>query len=551
MQRIDVFNGVKALVYKDLMEFKNKVRYALHHPAGILEGVIKILIPVIMVAGMSSVFSGKILNESFLSFDIAGIAGAVIMLLLLVIFFFNLKKAVDNYYPAQYSAADVNWLFTSPLGSRLIYAASMGKQLLGSVPGGVLMGLSFLLLQKIFPVAADSADVASAFIGVGLFAVIVQNLKFFLYSLSKRFNSAALLKILVFVFPGIIAVCFIIALYGSTDILQKAVEVVGGRVFESIPVIGWTKKLIFSVFTGSLPVCEFIMLALCTVFMLFVAVFLATDYYEEAAVSTERITRLRAASKRDDREEIQRLVVKKKAKAGNIQVNWGLKKAYAFLWKDIVINKRKSKGIVTETVKYLSMVVLGGVLGYVFRNYAYNELAVFITVFGIILKKSNSSFLEGLEYELRKNYLFLLPGSVRNKMLAVNMLPVIKTLIRNSLLILPMVLFLKIAVVQLFSLWVVLNAINLMGLFTAVAIKEILPSGNKKSFLQIFLRGVFDILTNLPAAGMGVLVFYLFHNLAAALLVYGICSLLVIIGLLYVSGSLFNRLELQSQFSKS
>ncbi|MBV7272495.1 hypothetical protein I6U48_06140 [Clostridium sp. PL3] len=45
-------------------------------------------------------------------------------------FFINIYKAVVKYYPTQYSPADVNFLFMSPMSSRTIYAFSIAKQVI-------------------------------------------------------------------------------------------------------------------------------------------------------------------------------------------------------------------------------------------------------------------------------------------------------------------------------------------------------------------------------------------------------------------------------------
>ena len=140
----------------------------------------------------------------------------------------------------------------------------------------------------------------------------------------------------------------------------------------------------------------------------------------------------------------------------------------------------------------------------------------------------------------------MLPGKVGQKLLAINIIPAIKTLVRNSVIILSMAVFLKVSTIELLSFWVLLSTANILSLFTGTAIKVIVPMADKKNKLLLFVSRIIETLLQLPAVGLTVLTYFLFNNMGASLFVFNICSLLTVIGLLHISEALFCRLELNS-----
>jgi hypothetical protein len=545
MPKTKITGSMKALAYLRFMELKNNLALMLREPSGIIGAIFKVFMAVIPMVWLPFMLHRNGLNGMLFSFHIpVNIISAVIMLFLIAISVISLKKASESYYPTQYSAADANLLFTSPISSRHIYAGSIIQQIITGLSGSLLMALSLFLMLKISNIAVKVTGVVYAFAGIILFVMIVQTLNFFLYAVSKRFNIAPLVKTLIFISFGVLFANFGISLFGSADILQSTIDILNGRIFTGIPVIGWTHNLIMSLLIPNTPVTSLMALSSFTILMLFITVGLATDYYEEAIVSTERMAKIRTAVSRNNIEEVQQLISRRKQKVKRIRFQWNFQKAHAFLWKAIVVNRRKSKGAIAEIMKYAFFAVIGGVFGYVFRNQSYQAVTISIIVLGAILKKGNASSLEGLEYELKKNYIFLLPGRARNKILALNIIPVIKLLARNWVMIVPMALFLKLNVIQLSSFWVILSAISFMNQFTEAVIQVIVPYKERKNMLFIYLRYLIEILLQFPAVGVGMLFYFQFKNIEAAIFGFGVCSVLTVIGLLSLSETLLSRLEL-------
>ena len=543
MHKPDYISGIKALSYLKIMEFKNHLTLAFTHPLGVVQVIMKFIMSVSAIMWIPFALHRQEVKERLLSFHLPlNMAGAVVMLLLMAICFISLKKAVENYYPTQYTPADVNWLFTSPVSSRLIYAWSIAKQVLMGLSGSLFMAAPLVLMLRTSKITARTGGFVYAFSGIVIFIIIVQTLKFFLYSVSKRLNLASLVKTLVYTGLGTAAVYLFISVYGSTDILHRLIEVIGGKTFAGIPVIGWTKILILSPIENSAPVASLLKLIIYTSIMIFITIYLATDYYEEATVSTERISRIKAAHTKNNLEEIHRIIAKKEPEVKTVGFNLNFREAYAFLWKAMVIHKRKSKGIAAEIVKYLSFAVAGGVFAYVFRNHTYQDMLKIILILSVVFKNANTSSLEGFVYELKKNYIFLLPGRARDKILAVSILPLMKLLVRNLVLIAPVAWFVKVNALQLFSFWVVASMANLLSIFTVIVIQEVVPGGD--NILLVFIRNMIEILLGLPAVGVGAAAYLLFKNIEIAVFVFGISGMLTVFGLANLCGELFNRLEL-------
>ena len=197
--------------------------------------------------------------------------------------------------------------------------------------------------------------------------------------------------------------------------------------------------------------------------------------------------------------------------------------------------------IASEIVRYVSFAVFGGAAGYVFKNHDYKDLITLIIVLSRIFKKSGSFISTGIEYELRKNFIFMLPGRVRDKVIAINIVPMVKTLVKKFCNYIFNGNILKISIIELSFLWLILSASNRTSLFTITAVKVIIPFNADKNILMTYLKNIIEMFLELPAVVIAALTYYLFKNIESALLIFGICSLLMVIGLLYVSEAFFSR----------
>ncbi|AKA68410.1 putative ABC exporter domain-containing protein [Clostridium scatologenes] len=538
MKKTNIINDIRAIMYLKIMEFKNNIMEIFKHPIRAIIEVSKFVLPIIF-AMIPFIFNTKKRGNA-ISIDgsLANIIGSVIMLLVIIIFFMNLYKAVVKYYPTQYSTADVNFLFTSPISSRTIYSFSIAKQISISLIGSFIIILPFYAMLKSLNILISDLGTVYTFIGIVLFIIVIKTLNFFLYSISKRFNIAFLIESMVIILIASVILYFGISLYRSGDIINNVIVILNGKTFGLIPIIGWTRELIMSGFTGIISVSSLMKMSAFVILMMFITIYFATDYYEEAIVSVERT----ASMKNKNLDEVETKSANKK-KVKNINITWNLKKEYAFLWKELIINKRKSKGTIVLVLKYVLFAVVGGIAGYLLRKQNYVNIISLVLIFSISLNSASNGFMEGVQYELKKSYIFLLPGKIKNKILAINMLPVIKIVLRNSIIIAFLTIFIKVTLLQFLSMLILVNSFNLINLFTTIVIKVILPSESEKNILLIYIKAILEFIAVIPAVGVGVLVWYFSKEIEASIFVFGAASLFSIVGLLWISEALFKRVE--------
>lgn len=540
MKKTNIISDIKAIMYLKVMELKNNITEIFKHPIRAIIEVSKFVLP-IMFALIPFIFNtkkqGKVISMDSSSVNIIG---ATIMLLVIIIFFMNLYKAVVKYYPTQYSTADVNFLFTSPMSSRTIYSFSIIKQISISFLGSLVIILPFYVILKSLNILISALGTVVTFSGIALFIIVIKTLNFFLYSISKRFNIAFFIESMVIILIASVILYFCISLYRSGNMINNAIVILSGKTFGLIPIIGWSRELIMGGFTGIISVSSLMKMSAFVIIMMFITIYFATDYYEEAIVSVERT----ASIKNKNLDEVETKSTNKK-KVKNVSITWDLKREYAFLWKELIINKRKSKGTTALVLKYVFFAVVGGIAGYLLRKQNYMNIILLVLIFSISLNSASNGFMAGVQYELKKSYIFLLPGKIKNKILAINMLPVIKIVLRNSVIIIFLIIFVKVTLLQFLSMLVLVNSFNLINLFTTIVIKVILPSENEKNILLVYVKAILEFIAIIPAIGIGVLVWYFSKEIEASIFVFGAASLLSIVGLLWISEALFKRVEFE------
>jgi hypothetical protein len=278
--------------------------------------------------------------------------------------------------------------------------------------------------------------------------------------------------------------------------------------------------------------------------MMILTIYWATDFYEEAIVSTEKMTKIIAASKKNNIVEIQQLTSKKE-KVKKVNINWEFKKAYSFLWKDAVISSRKSKGIIFEILKYIFFIGVGVGFAFAFKDAPFYGIALTLSGFTAMFSSSSFQFMGGLEYELKKSYIFLLPGRIRDKLIAINALPCLKLILKNFLIVLPLIFLTKTSLIQVISLWILLDSIQLLNMLTIVTIKVIFPFENPKNLISVYLRIILQFTFFIPAGGLALLLWFITRNIEASLFLFALVCLLSGFLLLYISENIFYRIELK------
>ncbi|HEY5563717.1 MAG TPA: putative ABC exporter domain-containing protein [Clostridiaceae bacterium] len=545
MRRNSTATGLKVLSYIGVCQFKNQIIEIFTHPIKAISTILKILLPLAFMLTPMLLRGGN--NKSSIpTINLPlNIIGAVLMLLLLIIFFINLDKAVDSYFPTGYSGATVNFLFTSPLSSRLIYAWSILGRIFSTFLTSFFMIFFIFFMLMSFKISMSTNGILYSVLGIALFTMVVQNLNFFLYSISKRFKIRKFLDIAIKLCIGGVLAYFLLLLYKSKDMLNMAINTFGGASFSKLPILGWSKTLIMSPLSKEAPLFYALMLTIFVCVMMIFTIYWATDFYEEAMVTTEKMSNFKAAGKVNNIDQMQQLTNTKKVKVKNVNLNWDFKKAYSFLWKDAVIYSRKSKGPIWEIIKYILYIGIGTGLALAFSTTPFITIVLIVSVYCVMFSGSSFQFMSGLNYELKKSYIFLLPGRVRDKLLAINALPILKLILRNLLMVLPLLFLTKTTFLQVMALWILLCSIQSLNMFTVVTINVILPFESPKNMISIYLKMIIQLVAFIPAGGLAVLLWFFTKNIEASIFLFASICLLLVFFLLYISEIIFYRIELK------
>ncbi len=165
-----------------------------------------------------------------------------------------------------------------------------------------------------------------------------------------------------------------------------------------------------------------LILSAVTVLIIALSIYFAVDYYEEAAglaewtkaVSSGNIEAIEATVN----EENPRRKVRK------VDIAWNLSGPWVFAWKQAVASKRAS-GFITLGWEHIFLAVVGIVVG-ILTSGNFDGVTGFAIVYAFVYASIIGAIPIGLQYELRKQYIYMLPGRPLHKILAVNIISVIR-----------------------------------------------------------------------------------------------------------------------------
>ena len=545
MEKTNLFSQLSIMFKLDLMLWKNKIKDIFSHPIKAIGAIFKVLLPFIIACWplILSITKPKAKKSITLPMDIVG---AALMAVILLIIFRSLYKAIEKYSPAEFTMADVSFLFTAPLNSRAIYFWAFLKSVWKALLAGIFMLFPPLMFLMVLNMKFDTSRILAVILGFALINIFTKSLDFFIYSISKKYKVGKAIEIIIYAMIGGTLCYFLVNLLNSTDKLAATLKILGGATFEKLPVVGWFKAIYISILPGTAdPMVPLVKMFLLTVIIVAIAVYFATDYYEEALSSTEKITAITKASKTSNYQELESLAEKKKIKTFKVSTSWTLKGAFAFAWKDYIIKFRRSKGFKGLLFKYILYAAVGVGVGSAAKKNDYAEVVLLVGIFAFFFTTAILPYLGGLEFELKKSYVYLLPGRVREKILGINLLPTIELLTRNIFICVPIAILTRISIVQALMLWLYISVFQMVKLYTIIVIKVVMPFEDMKNIILVYLRMIIEALVFVPSAGLAVLFWYLTKNIEASLLVFSILGVGSIYLLLVISEKIFKNIELK------
>ncbi|MHB8124571.1 MAG: putative ABC exporter domain-containing protein [Desulfitobacteriaceae bacterium] len=460
--------------------------------------------------------------------------------------FSSLKKL---YY--TFSMGDVNLLFPSPLEPQRILFWSMLKKIPVSLFVTVLPVL--FLTPTLLGLGLGTQGIFFIYVSFVSLALILSPLAFLVFLLSVRYQKEGWVRSVL--------VCSILWLVGSwlwqvrgsssVQDLLIGYQAVGIWQF---PVVGWILRLAYAGFNGASSDTYWGLLGIVlTLGLVNVAVYwLAKDYYEDVLGHAEKMfeARKRAKSGRPQFSE----VFAKFSRKNKVAVKGTYAGSRAFLFKQIV-NYRS-----TGFNEYLGMLaplalVAGLVIGLLISSKSMMDPSsgLFtingIIVYMLILTSSASP----ISAELALPYIYVLPGTFYKKVLALNVLPVLRFAINIFLINLSYTLMAK----GDEKVWVMAVIISLMVITIYFELGNSLIVGNvllpsaldRKIFYPLMLM-IQILVIVIPAGVIGGGLYLIFRSELALELGIIVANVGVGFLLLRFSGKLFSYIEMR-EFSDS
>lgn len=545
----NAFRDCINLFYVEILKIKNLIFDSFCNPMAAVKSIIRYALPVIFII-LSFLFKGKggVRGNFNLNLGI-DILGSIVTTILILIVFISLYKAVEKYNPTQFTIADVNYLFPSPISPRTLYIFAMIRN---SFISTIRIFISLIIywvvgLSYFTPKNSRGIYVIIAFF---LLTVFLHTITYLIYFLSIRFEIGKIIRFLVKAFILSIIVYLIWNLFeNSNNLLNALVSTLNGKVFSNIPVIGWAKDMIISPVTqGVSPNFQTLEFFITTVVVSFFSVYFAQDYYEEASTSTEYRTKVMAAikNKNGDAEKLLegRKKKGKKNKRINISIGQEFKGSGAFIWKQALIAKRRKGTVFFSWLNVIAFAAAVGI-GYLLRNETVGAFVGMYTggSFGILIILP--SVLSPLKAEMRKQYIFLLPGRPKYKILSVYSILFINSFINCLLGTFPLIIFArKISFIEVFALFTLIITTVYLVLLAVLIFTLIMPTyDDGKNTIFIYILNIIILSPSIVTAVITGIFFT--KTVYVILLSFSISSIIIIFLLIILSDWLFSKLELR------
>jgi hypothetical protein len=470
-------------------------------------------------------------------------------------FFSSLRKLSYSF-----QMGDVNLLFPSPLEPNRILLWSLIKK----IPLDMLTTCfpALFLTPTMFRMGLNIEGVLLAYLSLLSLALFLNPVSFLIFLVSARYQKEYWVRgILLF---SVVWLLFSWLKYTQWDIFSLNV-LLGYQApgILNFPLFGWILQLARAAFFGVAPVAytAFLLVALTAIVANLLVFTLARDYYEDVINLAERLETIRA-SKRDgkmqgffttilsnsDQPGLWTRFLKRK----RVKVERRFPGSWAFMFNQVVKYQRTG---INEYVGYLAplSVITGFVTGFIALHngqagdygllYAQNGILAYL----LFLR----SFSGPLSEELALPYIYTLPGTFFQKVLAVNTLPTLRFGLNIFLLNLS---FAMIVYSQTKDAGVFIQAVLLSLLVTSLYLEQsniialahvLLPSSIDRKFYYPLLLMLELLLIGIPALIAGGLAAWLTHSeWFAEIAVLAVNTAMGIVLLLF-SGKIFSCLEMR------
>lgn len=464
-----------------------------------------------------------------------------VKLLVFVLFAYTLHSGTKQF-SALFSMGDVNFLFPSPISPKVILAYSMIKSSLFSIISSFFILFFIPLLGNIFG-PLSPIGIVYGLTGVITLSIFTIPFSYLTFILSSRFGLKEWLHYFLYA-----VVVFILGLIGygvyiHQDIIAGLFWAFNMPYFSYIPIVGWSGELIqMSILgEGSFNPIFLVLQLLAIALTSFFAIYLAEDYYEDVLSITELRAELRKKAK-EGRKISYSNSRNLRQKTRQVHVRSVGNGPWAFLWMGLVADKRINGSLVfhKKTLAVLILSIAGGIFLPGKSTFFFYSISGGIAYFAFLM-----SFHISMDYELKMKHIFVLPGQPWKKILAINIVSILKTCIYIITALLPIGIIFKVPAFSLLAGLVFPITMTILNLFSTVIIHQFIPSNfDLKAFFPI-IRIFSFLLLLAPPAIAALWVGTITKSIPLGFYTISFLNLILSVLCLIISNKIFWRLEMR------
>lgn len=535
------FRDLGVLIYIDLLKFKNGVKYSFTNPLKALRTVYSFLMPILFII-LPSIINKRVTIKNiktFLDYETLTNIRGVITIVLILFIAISFRVFSGKYVIGGFKITDVQYLFPSPISERTLLFYSMIRSMITDIIV-YLYGWLILAITILKNTVININNIIVSFIGVMFLMIIYKSLSYFIYSIKIRFNTHKIIgylgKIILtisLVYTGYIVYKLYLLNFNFNELFIE-------HVIGKIPIISEFEKIM------TLPILEenvipyfsLICIILTSIIIIILFLIFSVNYYEDVAENLDGLT-----EKIKTNEEYLKDTTKSADKNyKNIKNNVSSKDKIgegAFVWKNNILDKKKNmfkKRIIIGVITIL--------LGAITTKFIYTFTGLYdmVLMLGLFMCFFQDTYktTELLKSELKSMYIYLLPGKITKKLLAVMIKPGLLSILYRTLFFIPMLLFLPINKFYILITIISIDIFVIMTMFKNIMIRLLMPKDDEGGG---FITQLISIV--LKAIPIGITAYILVEMKAyfLAVSIFIILTLIEIILLKIICEKLFEKIE--------
>lgn len=527
------------LLRMDLKKLKNHIKDIIRSPLKLIIYLLYLafMIFILYLAAQGSESPAEIPNIEFKK----SVVSAIINGLVFLFFSYNLYSG-SNEITNLFTMGDVNFLFPSPTSPRKILAYSMIKTSILSGFASIFLIFMLPMLQDILG-TLELRGILYSLVGVVVLFIFSVPFTFLSFILSSRFGLKRWLQYFLYGLVFLVLGGMVYGVYIHQDFLSGLLWAFNHPWFSYIPIIGWSAELIDVIVFGKTMLSNiFLVLELLSIGIIyFLAVYLAEDYYEDALPAAQKVASIRKQAK-EKGGSFDVSVGHSKKKVRSVKVTSVGQGPWAFLWMQLVSQKRASGSLLFQW-KNLGLLAFSIAFGMLMSD---KTAATFYGLSGgIAYLIFIFSFAISLDSELKRKYIFVLPGEPWKKILALNILPILKITIFIGCALLPTAMIFQVPIYAFFAGLLFPVSMVLLNLFSTVIIHVLIPSGFDQKAFYPLIRVFSFIVFLIPPAIAGVSIGIYTSSVALAFFSISIINGFISALCLGLTNWAFKRLEVR------